>query len=129
MDAIFHDTVQASWGKVSFAFNPQGELLEISLRSRRSLGAHGKRPEAVPSSAQLASWLREYGSARAAKFPGQWSNPGRSDFRRLVYRAVARIPAGQVLSYGEVAGLAGSAKAARAVGTAMAQNPLPLLVP
>lgn len=43
--------------------------------------------------------------------------------------ACARIPAGRVRTYGEVASAAGSARAARAVGTAMASNPLPGVIP
>ncbi|TXH06955.1 MAG: MGMT family protein [Candidatus Moraniibacteriota bacterium] len=45
-----------------------------------------------------------------------------SPFRRLVYRIVAQIPKGRVLTYGAVAARAGAPGAARAVGTAMAQN-------
>lgn len=40
-----------------------------------------------------------------------------SDFRARVVQIVELIPAGKVLSYGDVATLAGSARAARAVGT------------
>ncbi len=45
-----------------------------------------------------------------------------SVFRRAVYRVVARIPKGKVLTYGQVAAKAGVPRAARAVGTALAQN-------
>jgi O-6-methylguanine DNA methyltransferase len=46
-----------------------------------------------------------------------------------VYRQVAALESGQTRSYGEIAALAGSAKACRAVGTAMGRNPIPLVVP
>ena len=39
------------------------------------------------------------------------------------------IPAGQTLTYGEVAAACGSPGASRAVGNAMARNPMPLVVP
>jgi methylated-DNA-[protein]-cysteine S-methyltransferase len=42
-----------------------------------------------------------------------------SDFRTKVLRAVRRIPRGQVATYGDIAALAGSARAWRAVGTIM----------
>lgn len=45
-----------------------------------------------------------------------------SEFSSKVYEVVSHIPPGQTLSYGEVAALAGSPGAARAVGTLMAQN-------
>lgn len=50
-----------------------------------------------------------------------------SRFRRNVVEIVALIPDGKVLSYGDVATLAGSARAARAVGTILktAEEDLP----
>lgn len=50
-------------------------------------------------------------------------------FRRQVYLACAKIPAGVLATYSDLAALAGSPAAVRAVGSAMANNPLPLLVP
>ena len=53
----------------------------------------------------------------------------RSAFHQEVLRATARIPRGEVRTYGELAEIVGRPRAARAVGTAMARNPVPLLVP
>jgi methylated-DNA-[protein]-cysteine S-methyltransferase len=50
-------------------------------------------------------------------------------FRRDVLQACAAIPAGEVRTYGQLAAAAGRPRAARAVGTAMATNPIPDLVP
>ena len=53
-----------------------------------------------------------------------------SDFQRHVLVTVrAEVPYGETATYGEVAELAGRPGAARAVGTAMARNPVPLFVP
>jgi methylated-DNA-[protein]-cysteine S-methyltransferase len=52
-----------------------------------------------------------------------------SAFHRRVYEVVRNIPRGTVMSYGEVAGLAGNPRAARAVGAAMAKNPYAPFVP
>jgi methylated-DNA-[protein]-cysteine S-methyltransferase len=54
---------------------------------------------------------------------------GLSPFRRGVYQALLRVPAGATISYGELAELAGYPRAARAVGSAMAANPIPIVVP
>ena len=50
-------------------------------------------------------------------------------FRQLVQRHLPEIGYGQTRTYGQVAQLVGSPKAARAVGTACATNPLPVVVP
>lgn len=52
-----------------------------------------------------------------------------SGFRRRVLEACRRIPFGATASYADLARAAGSPGAARAVGSAMASNPLPLIVP
>jgi methylated-DNA-[protein]-cysteine S-methyltransferase len=50
-------------------------------------------------------------------------------FRRTVLGHLPAIPYGHTESYAEVATAAGSPKAFRAVGTACAKNPLPVVVP
>ncbi|MDH3216176.1 MAG: methylated-DNA--[protein]-cysteine S-methyltransferase [Candidatus Krumholzibacteria bacterium] len=50
-------------------------------------------------------------------------------FQRKVLQRLARLPFGQLISYGELAVRSGSPKAARAVGSAMAANPLPVVIP
>jgi AraC family transcriptional regulator of adaptative response/methylated-DNA-[protein]-cysteine methyltransferase len=50
-------------------------------------------------------------------------------FRRRVWEALRRIPFGETRSYGEIAAAVGAPGAARAVGTACAQNPVPVVVP
>ena len=54
---------------------------------------------------------------------------GVTDFKRRVYDRVARIPYGQILTYGEVAMDVGCIGGGRAVGQAMAGNRFPLVVP
>jgi methylated-DNA-[protein]-cysteine S-methyltransferase len=51
-------------------------------------------------------------------------------FRREVLETLARdVPWGEVVSYGELAGMAGRPRAARAVGSAMRNNPIPFVIP
>ncbi len=54
---------------------------------------------------------------------------GMTPFFRKVYECAHRIPAGSVRTYGELAKDAGSPKAFRAVGQAMAKNPFVLVIP
>ncbi len=50
-------------------------------------------------------------------------------FRRMVQRHLPHIGYGHTQTYKEVAALVGNPKAVRAVGTACATNPLPVVVP
>ncbi|HZQ82424.1 MAG TPA: methylated-DNA--[protein]-cysteine S-methyltransferase [Gaiellaceae bacterium] len=55
---------------------------------------------------------------------------GGTDFQRRCWHALATIPYGQTVSYGEQARRLGlGPDAARAVGAANGQNPLPLVLP
>lgn len=51
------------------------------------------------------------------------------EFQRTVLRKAFEIPRGNVVTYGRLAEKAGAPGAARAVGTAMARNPFPLVLP
>jgi len=50
-------------------------------------------------------------------------------FNQRVYQVTQAIPAGQTLSYGEVADRIGVPGSARAVGRALGDNPYPIVVP
>lgn len=50
-------------------------------------------------------------------------------FQKRVVAELRKVPYGQTLSYAELAARAGSPKAARAVGSVMAQNRVPLVIP
>jgi len=50
-------------------------------------------------------------------------------FQIAVWKGCMRIPFGQTRSYRELARMAGYPRAFRAVGSAMAKNPLPLIIP
>jgi methylated-DNA-[protein]-cysteine S-methyltransferase len=51
------------------------------------------------------------------------------DFNRKVYAIARAIPAGQTMSYGEIAQRLGDKTLARAVGQAMGENPTPVVMP
>jgi len=52
-----------------------------------------------------------------------------SPFQQRVLRAEHGIPRGKVSTYQRIAGHLGNAQSARAVGTALAHNPFPIIVP
>jgi len=52
-----------------------------------------------------------------------------SSFRKKVYAQLNRIPRGRVATYGAIAKKLGSKRYSRAVGTAVATNPISLIIP
>lgn len=79
--------------------------------------------------ADLRQELEEYFAGRRQRFDLQVDWGGRRGFRRAVLEDLATVPFGRAVTYGELAARAGSPRAARAVGSAMATNPIPILVP
>jgi methylated-DNA-[protein]-cysteine S-methyltransferase len=53
----------------------------------------------------------------------------RGPFQKKVLQRLRGLPFGHVLTYGQLAARCGSPRAARAVGTAMATNPLAVVIP
>ncbi len=51
------------------------------------------------------------------------------EFTCKVYEIVSEIPAGETMTYGQVAEAAGNIRAARAVGSVMRNNPWALFIP
>lgn len=77
---------------------------------------------------QLSSELDEYFCGKRAEFtvPIRLIGP---PFFQKVWTELRRIPYGETLTYAELAKRVGKPKAARAVGQALAMNPLPIIVP
>jgi methylated-DNA-[protein]-cysteine S-methyltransferase len=73
--------------------------------------------------------LEEYFGGRRRDFSLPLDLSLSKGFRLLVQQYLPSIGYGQTRSYQEVAGLVGHPKAVRAVGTACATNPLPVVVP
>lgn len=78
---------------------------------------------------QAARQVEEYFERRRRRFELPLDLSLSRGFRQLVQQRLPEIGYGQTRSYRQVAELVGSPKAVRAVGTACATNPLPVVVP
>jgi methylated-DNA-[protein]-cysteine S-methyltransferase len=110
--------------RIKYADEPiEGVLAEVASRvSPRILRAPARTDEARHE-------LEAYFGLRRRTFnlPIDWSLV--RGFTASVLRQTARIPFGDVLTYGQVAAQAGSPRAARAAGNALGSNPIPIVVP
>ncbi len=73
--------------------------------------------------------LQEYFHHRRTRFELNLDPDTASDFDRIVWKALCDVPLGRTVTYGELARRAGFPGAARAVGGAMARNPIPIVIP
>jgi methylated-DNA-[protein]-cysteine S-methyltransferase len=78
--------------------------------------------------AAVVAQLDEYFAGSRSVFELQLGPRG-TDFQRRVWDELTRIPAGETISYGELAARVGRPNAARAVGAAVGRNPISIIVP
>lgn len=77
----------------------------------------------------VARELEEYFAGRRQAFDVPLDHALSSGFRRTVHAFLPQIDYGSTMSYKEIAEIVGNPQASRAVGTACATNPLPVVVP
>jgi methylated-DNA-[protein]-cysteine S-methyltransferase len=73
--------------------------------------------------------LREYFDGERTSFDVVIDRSERAGFRGEVLGALETVSFGQTITYGDLAARTGRPKAARAVGSAMATNPIAIIVP
>ena len=95
-------------------------------RAAKSVGANRRCQQICQRTERQ---LRAYLSGRLRKFSVPVDIGGLSSFTQAVLRATTRIGYGQTRSYRWLAVRLGNPKAARAVGNALARNPVPMLIP
>jgi methylated-DNA-[protein]-cysteine S-methyltransferase len=110
--------------RVKYADEPiQSVLAEVAARVSPRILRAPSRTDAVRRELDGYFALRR----RSFDLPIDWSLV--RGFAGSVLRETARIPFGDVRSYGQVASRAGSPRAARAAGNALGSNPIPIVVP
>jgi methylated-DNA-[protein]-cysteine S-methyltransferase len=117
-------TTPAGLARVAYATGGSDRILaDLAGRiSPRVLLAPGRLDDA-------ARQLDEYFAGRRQRFTLSLDFQLSAGFRRLVLAQLMKVPYGTTASYGAVATATGRPKAVRAVGTACATNPLPVVVP
>ncbi|NQT33704.1 MGMT family protein [bacterium] len=112
-------------------FACSGELVSIELPREgldTSSNVVSKHGSVDPVFQEAVEFIEQYFRGEPVSWAGKDIPDGR-DFFREIWTEAARIPFGQTVSYGELAQLTGHPRAVRGVGSAMANNPLPILVP
>lgn len=119
-------------GEVFVAFNERGitavrraaTARAFELNFAKDFGRRAVASEAIPANVARAVSGDERAIAKLA-----FNLDRLSEFQRAVLHKAQEIPRGQVRSYAWIAKAIGRPTAVRAVGTALAKNPVPLLIP
>ncbi|MDO7869148.1 methylated-DNA--[protein]-cysteine S-methyltransferase [Nocardioides jiangxiensis] len=89
----------------------------------------GERADDHPVLAAAVRQLSEYFAGERTTFDLPVAPRG-TEFQERVWAQLLRIPFGETLTYGEIAGRLGqTAAASRAVGLANGRNPIPIVIP
>lgn len=135
-DRLILSSVDSPIGPLAFACDAAGTVRGVSFgegltraMAREYPGAATDRGEAP---AAVAGALSAYfGGDVKALTRIAWSldgAAGEAGFQARVWRALAQVPVGTTLSYGEMARRAGEPGAAQAAGVALNRNPIPLIL-
>ena len=113
-------------GLCRISYDPRPERAEDELAR-----VFGRRLLRVPRAVdETRRQLDEYFEGRRHEFELPLDlTLARADFSRVVLEELARVPYGQMTTYGALAARAGRPRAARAVGTVMNRNPIPIVLP
>lgn len=123
---------QSPLGPIALAFTARGLCRVAFCRPdelRSACQAHLVEGSAPAALAQAVRQIDSYLSGQQQEFalPIDWE--GMSEFTAAARKAAMGIPYGQVRTYGQLAAELGKPAASRAVGAAMASNPMPIVIP
>jgi methylated-DNA-[protein]-cysteine S-methyltransferase len=116
----FYDSYQSPIGTLYLVFS--GRRL-TSIRFDRPSVRAGRAPD--PFRRELDAYFR--GKLRA--FTQEIHFTSGTEFEKRVWSAILDVPYGRTVTYKMLAEKVGSPRASRAVGQALARNPIPIVVP
>jgi methylated-DNA-[protein]-cysteine S-methyltransferase len=132
---VAYDFADSPFGKLLVAASERGlcritfdpELERETEQLARAFGARVLRSSRPLD--HVRRQLDEYFGAKRTTFELDFDLSSAAPFSREVLAHLAKVPHGEVTTYGALARAAGRPRAARAVGTVMNRNPIPIVIP
>ncbi len=127
---------QAPFGPLWVSASPEG-LIRIDIGGHSAplapppaeAEAHGAHIVLQAALDELNTYFRSNSEPFRFTVPVDWEALGLTPFQRRVLEETYQIPWGCVVTYGALARAVGNPAAARAVGRALAMNPVPIVIP
>jgi methylated-DNA-[protein]-cysteine S-methyltransferase len=132
---MLHALISTDSGWVGVSYSDRGvRRLTLPVRDKEEamglLGIHSAEDSCNGNgTTALQRQVADYFGGKRGGFDCKLDLSGSTPFQRLVWKAAMEIPYGQVRSYKWVAEKIGRPSACRAVGHALAANPLPVVIP
>ena len=120
-------TVVKSERGVCYIDLPSGDMARVEAWVRRHFPGESLGPAPAPFQRERRE-LREYAHGQRTHFTFSFDHRN-TPFSHRVLEEVRRVPYGETATYRDIARRVGRPRAARAVGQALAANPLALLIP
>ncbi len=134
MSLLFWTRCPSPWGDLRLLATERG-LCRVVLPGESGLErwtahylAGAEAVEGAPLLAEAARQMGLYLEGKLSTFDLPLDLYG-TPFQKAVWQALLAIPAGETCSYAQVAARIGRPRAIRAVGTAVGDNPLPIVIP
>lgn len=125
--AIGEITIARSERGVCYIGLPSASMGRIKAWVRRNFPGEALHPASAPFTRERRE-LQEYTDGRRNHFTFPIDHHN-TPFSLKVLEQVSRVPYGETATYGAIARRIGRPRTARAVGRAVAANPLPLVIP
>ncbi len=114
-------------GTLRVSANETGLTNITLLNNKKEDSVSESSPSVILEEAQTQIDAYFSGTLKEFNLPLDYS--GMTTFQLKALQVTSQIPFGEVITYGELATMAGSPRGARAAGGAMARNPFMLVVP
>lgn len=128
MPKLCYDLIPSPLGTLLVAWTDRG-LREISFDADPRAAELERAGATQAEHCQAREELAEFFAGTRRSFTLPLDLEARSAFQQQVLEVLQDVEYGSTVGYGELAALAGSPAAARAVGGALNRNPLPLVIP
>ncbi len=131
MKTSYQKIIDTSWGKASLLFNKKKIIRFFLPGTNIKTKINNKCKEKIKWVNLIEKKIKDYFNGEKVEFD-IWDHIDLSlfsKFQKDVYKALLCVDHGNTISYKELAEKSGYKKAVRAVGTAMAKNPFPLIIP
>ncbi|GAB1722729.1 MAG: methylated-DNA--[protein]-cysteine S-methyltransferase [Nitrospira sp. CR1.1] len=135
---LLTETLTTPIGTLVVISDDEGHLravdwVDFEDRMRRLLARHygsqGMILTPAVASSRHASALADYFEGNLRAIDSLLTSTAGTAFQKRVWKALREIPAGQTVSYGDLARLIGQPTAVRAVGLANGANPIGIVIP